>query len=119
MTDIEIIDIFDEKYSCCLMVLGSFHDLKVKIDNVVKTKEVDGEILLDTLFHSGNGDDRFYTIQADQGKLNWDTLELQNISKRSEVRKKISKVLAADKHLVLNSTLTNVQKKMVLAGIGI
>lgn len=53
------ISVSDNIYSVCLEVFGSIHELRAEIDNTVRSKSIDGLILLDTLFHSGNGDDRF------------------------------------------------------------
>ncbi|KTF59861.1 MULTISPECIES: type II toxin-antitoxin system RnlB family antitoxin [Bacillus amyloliquefaciens group] len=119
MDSVMVIEVPDNIYSVCLEVFGSIHELKTEIDNIVSRKSIDGLILLDTLFHSGNGDDRFYIIQTDRGKVLWDTLKLRRVKKSDCVRKKIAKVFAAHRDLVLNSTLTSVQKRMLSVGIGI
>lgn len=41
------------------------------------------------------------------------------VKKIDGVRKKIAKVLATHRDLIVNSTLTSVQKRMLSAGIGI
>ncbi|MCH4866769.1 MULTISPECIES: type II toxin-antitoxin system RnlB family antitoxin [Bacillus] len=119
MDDVMVVEVSDNIYSVCLEVFGSIHELRAEIDNTVRSKSIDGLILLDTLFHSGNGDDRFYSIQADQGEVLWSTFNIRVVKKSDGVRKKIAKVFATHRDLIVNSTLTSVQKRMLGAGIGI
>ncbi|MCI3197705.1 hypothetical protein GXP75_18945 [Bacillus sp. HU-1818] len=110
-----------ENYSHCVLIQSqeSLHSMKVDLERFIARENIEGRVLLDTLFHAGNTYDRFYEIEIKHEKVNWSMLKVVSVEKQSEIRKKVGRFLMNNPQLVESSTLTNIQKRLLSAGIGI
>ncbi|MES9749039.1 type II toxin-antitoxin system RnlB family antitoxin, partial [Bacillus safensis] len=97
----------------------SLHDLKPELNRNISCENIHGRILFDTLFHSGNEDDRFFEIETENGQPVWGTLKTAVVKKQDNIRKKIAEVLMKNPELLEVSPLTSIQKRLLSKGVGI
>lgn len=80
----------------------------------------DGEpMLFDTLFHAGNGADRFIQARIKDEAINWDTAEVIAVPTGGTLRREIAAAIKPYSDAIDASILSSVQKKMLHAGLGI
>lgn len=117
----KIIELNNAIYKSCIVVQThqSLHEIKNLLEEDIYADNLDGKILLDTLFHDGNTENRFIEFTANKGVLNWDTIKFVGIERRGEIRKQIARFLSETPEILDQSILTRVQKKMISKGIGI
>lgn len=116
-----IIQINNEKYSKCaiLQTHKSLHDIKSELTSRAEILNVDGSLLIDTLFHSGNSKFRFWSVDVNNGIVNWASLKVVTLDKRCSIRAEIVKELNNNIDFLNHSILSTVQKKLICKGVGI
>lgn len=121
MSILKTIELKRDDYSFCVLIQAqeSLHELRPELDRDISCENMQGKILFDTLFHAGNADDRFFEIETENGRPNWETLKTTLVEKQDNIRKKIAQVLMENPELLEVSPLTNIQKRMLSKGIGI
>lgn len=90
-----------------------------ELEGELQCKKINGKILFDTLFHSGNTNDRFLEIYFDGNEINPLTAKVVNIEKGNEIRKIVANVLKGNSELLDNSILNSVQKRLLTKGISL
>lgn len=83
--------------------------LDLKLKNIEK-----GKVLLDTLLHSGNTDERFVEAYFDGEKFT--SLKYIVIEKRHTIREKTCQILRNIPNSIEYSILSNTQKKLIQKG---
>ncbi|MGR0289249.1 type II toxin-antitoxin system RnlB family antitoxin [Bacillus subtilis subsp. subtilis] len=90
MSILKTIELKRDDYSFCVLIQAqeSLHELKPELDRNISCENMQGKILFDTLFHAGNADDRFFEIETENGRPNWETLKTALVKKQDNIRKK-------------------------------
>jgi len=78
---------------------------------------LNGRILLDTLFHAGNGQGRFLDVDVTGSIIDWSTLRPVVVDKRSPIRTRVADMY--EKDAIRDSALTTVQKNLLNKGAAI
>jgi hypothetical protein len=118
LSKFNVIQIDQSVYDACIIIqtYQSLHELKPEL---TRLNNVHGKVLLDTLFHSGNVNDRFIELDTNNGKLDWSSARTAYIDKQDEIRTIIAKALEKTPEILNNSILSSIQKKLLSRGIGI
>ncbi len=120
MSEVNIIELSNEfKYSACVVLQThlSLHEIKPVLEH--QLTELQGKIVLDTLFHSGNVEDRFIEVEIKNGQINWSTVKVASIGKHNEIRSLVARHIKDNLELINSSILSSIQKKLISKGIGI
>lgn len=118
MSKFNVIQLDKNGYDACIIIqtYESLHELKPELTHF---SNVHGKVLLDTLFHSGNVNDRFIELDSKNGNLDWSSARTAFIDKQDEIRTIIAKTLEKTPEMLNSSILTSIQKKLLSRGIGI
>jgi len=97
-------------------------DIQEEIDNTLahisqSRSPLNGRILLDTLFHAGNGQGRFLDVNVTGSIVDWSTLRPVIVDKRSPIRTQAADMY--EKEAIRHSALTTVQKNLLSKGAAI
>ncbi|AZV58935.1 type II toxin-antitoxin system RnlB family antitoxin [Clostridium sp. AWRP] len=114
--------LLEEGNYSALIVLTSCESPSKFVDQIAEElikKEVKGKILLDTLMHSGNSDERFISVYFDGKSFLDDTFEFVQIKKNSQTRKQSASYFKECPEIVEYSILNSFQKRLLLKGCGI
>ena len=87
---------------------------KIGID--LNYKEINGQILIDSLLYSGNNSERFIKVNFINGDFVKDSFEYISIPRGSFERKLSSDYLRSKIEILYSSCLTEIQKKLILKG---
>lgn len=99
--------------------IDSIHDVSSDIEMLLREKNVTGDVVIDTLLHTGNDDDRFYVLHADNGSVDWVGLTQKDISRGSSVRSLAASYVKEHESELCLDLLTGKQRRMLAKGIGI
>lgn len=81
--------------------------------------EFSGDIIIDTMFSTGNNSNRFIKAQVEKGKLVFGSFGVVAIDRREPLRELSNRTIAQDPLDMEASVLLNHQKKMLAKGISI
>jgi hypothetical protein len=97
-----------KSYRCSLSDLVSFFD-----------KAFSGTIIIDTMFSTGNNSNRFIRAVVNDGKMNRNSILIENKHRQHPVRVFSNDRIREDKDGLEVSVLTSPQKKLLLKGLSI
>lgn len=81
--------------------------------------EFSGDIIIDTMFSTGNNSNRFIKAQVEKGKLVFGAFEIVAIDRREPLRELSNLIIAQDPHDMEASVLLSHQKKLLAKGVSI
>lgn len=121
MSKFNVIELNQHKYDACIIIQTheSLHEIKKELNQKVNNINMHGKVLIDTLFHAGNVNDRFIEVLAMNGDLDWSSAHTACIDKQDEIREIVAKSLGDFPEIINNSILTSIQKKLISRGVGI
>lgn len=98
-------------------ILNYIPMIELQINHLFE-KNVNLNILLDTLLYSGNTEERFISCKMVGGKILPNSFDFEKISKNSIYRDITSEFYEEHKNLIMNSSiLNNIQKKLIIKKI--
>lgn len=121
MSKFNVIELNEDQYDTCVIVQTheSLYELEKELTSLVNMLHSNKKILFDTLFHTGNSNDRFIEFELSNGEIDWETAQVAHIKKQDSIRSVIANRIKEDSELINSSILSSVQKQMILKGIGI
>lgn len=119
MEQFEPIELNNEKYKV-LIILTTYEPPLKYLDAYTLyliNKEYYGYLLIDTLMHSGNSNERFLEAFFDGEIIKNDTIKFTNIDKKNSIRKATCDLLRSNPDMLNYSILNSAQKQLINKGL--
>lgn len=118
--DLIIISLESSKFDYLVVGTSEFAPFyKIKEESSQLFSKTDAKILIDSLTAVGNTNNRFTEICLENGYVKEHSRKRVSLDRKDYLRKKISKLLRAEREITEKAPITSVEKHLIFSGITI
>lgn len=103
---------------CQLVIYKSCYAEILEIEQHLDA-ELSGDIVIDTMFHTGNNSNRFIRGEVKNGEFVHDSFEVLPVPKKHALRELSNRIIREDSEGMETSVMNSAQKQLLKKGISI